>query len=237
MRKVYANVKEAKDRKMKVSHFSFNSKEGRCEACEGHGKKRIQLNFMPDVWVTCRQCGGKRYKDESLAIKYRGKSISDILDMEVRDALKPFHDNQKITKVLDTLCEVGLGYIKLGQSAVSLSGGEAQRIKLARELSNENTGKTLYILDEPTTGLHFSDIDKLLLILHRLVDAGNSVIVIEHNIDVINSADWVMDLGPEGGNEGGYLIASGTPEKVMKVEKSHTGMFLRELRGKSSSND
>jgi excinuclease ABC subunit A len=229
IREVFAKTPEAKKRKYSVSYFSFNAKEGRCETCEGYGKKRIKLYFMPDIWVTCSECNGKRYNNQTLEIKYKSKSIADVLEMDVKEAFEFFKEEEKVVKILQTLIDVGLDYIKLGQSATSLSGGEAQRIKLARELSKEDTGKTLYVLDEPTTGLHFADIQKLLDILQKLTNAGNTVIVIEHNLDVINSADWVIDLGPEGGNEGGYIIANGTPEKVMEISESYTGKFLKEF--------
>jgi excinuclease ABC subunit A len=187
------------------------------------------MHFLADVWVTCRECGGRRYNRETLAIQYRGKSIADVLNMDVQQAMEFFENHPKIHRILQTLHDVGLDYVKLGQSATTLSGGEAQRIKLAKELSRVATGRTLYVLDEPTTGLHFADIQRLLDVLHRLVDAGNTVIVIEHNLDVIKSADWIIDLGPEGGTRGGHIVAEGTPESVATVEGSFTGKFLREV--------
>jgi len=193
------------------------------------------MHFLPDVWVRCKECNGKRFNRQTLAITYKGKNIADVLDMDVQEAMQFFANHPDIYPVLQTLEEVGLDYLKLGQSALTLSGGEAQRIKLSKELSRASTGKTVYILDEPTTGLHFADIQKLLDVLHRLVDCGNTVIVIEHNLDVIKTADWIIDLGPEGGDQGGYIVTEGTPEEVAMCEKSHTAKFLKELfegRGK-----
>ena len=204
-------------------------KGGRCEACRGHGQKRVEMHFLPDIWVTCNVCRGRRYNRETLQIRYKSRNIADVLAMDVSEALSFFEYVPKIRRILQTLADVGLGYIKLGQSATTLSGGEAQRVKLAKELARVATGDTIYILDEPTTGLHFADIQKLLDVLHRLTDAGNTVIVIEHNLDVIKTADWIIDLGPEGGDHGGQIIAQGTPETVMQVEASHTGRFLREV--------
>ena len=229
IRQVFANVPEARARGYKADRFSFNVKGGRCEACMGYGQKRIEMHFLADVWVTCRECKGKRFNRETLAVTYKGKTIAQVLDMDVQEALDFFANIPRVAKMLQTLHDVGLDYVKLGQSATTLSGGEAQRIKLARELSHTATGRTIYILDEPTTGLHFADIQKLLDVLHRLVDVGNTVIVIEHNLDVIRSADWILDLGPEGGEAGGYIIAEGTPEQVASVEASDTGRWLREL--------
>lgn len=226
IRNFFASLQESKDKGYKQNKFSFNSKEGQCEACSGEGRKRIEMHFMPDVWVECSVCHGKRFNKESLEVKYKGKTISDVLDMNVEEALKLFMDNNKIGKILQTLKDVGLGYIKLGQSALTLSGGEAQRIKLAKELSREETGNTIYLLDEPTTGLHFSDVQNLLNIIQRITEAGNTVLVIEHNLDVIKNADWIIDLGPDGGNTGGYVVAKGTPMEVSKVVKSYTGQCL-----------
>jgi excinuclease ABC subunit A len=228
IRKVFAGTDEAKKQKFKINRFSFNSKEGRCEVCQGQGRIRIEMNFLPDIWVMCRECSGKRYNYQTLEVKYMGKSIADVLDMDVKEGLVFFGEYPNIKGILQTLYNVGLEYIKLGQSALTLSGGEAQRIKLAKELSLSYTGRTLYILDEPTTGLHFADIQKLLDVLNSLIGAGNTVIVIEHNLDVIKTADWVIDLGPEGGNEGGYIIAQGAPEEIRKVKNSYTGKFLSE---------
>jgi excinuclease ABC subunit A len=229
IRKVFAATPEAKAQKFKANRFSFNAKGGRCEACQGHGRKRVEMHFLSDVWVTCSECEGKRFNRQTLEIAYQGKSIADVLNMDVDEALEFFAANVKIVRILQTLQDVGLGYVKIGQSALTLSGGEAQRVKLAKELSRVNTGRTVYILDEPTTGLHFADIQKLLDVLHRLTGAGNTVIVIEHNLDVIKTADWVVDLGPEGGDEGGHIVAQGTPEKVAQVAGSHTGQFLRQV--------
>jgi len=224
-------VPEAKARGYEKGRFSFNVKGGRCEACKGHGKKKVEMHFLPDVWVTCNVCKGKRFNRETLQIRYKGKNIADVLDMDVDEALTFFENIPKINRILQTLADVGLGYIKLGQSATTLSGGEAQRVKLSKELARVSTGDTVYILDEPTTGLHFADIQKLLDVLHRLTDAGNTVIVIEHNLDVIKTADWIVDLGPEGGDEGGHIVAEGSPEDVARVAGSYTGQFLRDMVG------
>ena len=229
IRDLYAMLPESRERGYKAGRFSFNVAGGRCEACQGEGERRIEMNFLPDVYVLCEVCGGKRYNHETLAIKYKGYSIADLLEMPVADALPILENIPQIKQKLQTLIDVGLGYIHLGQSAVTLSGGEAQRIKLARELSKRQTGKTLYLLDEPTTGLHFDDVSKLLEVLHRLTDLGNSVIIIEHNLDVIRNADWIIDLGPEGGEEGGRVVAQGTPEQVAKVKKSYTGQILAKV--------
>jgi len=229
IRDVFALLPEAKKRGYPKGRFSFNVKGGRCETCGGHGSIQIEMHFLADVWVTCRDCGGRRYNRETLQVKYKAKTIADVLDMDVQEALTFFEAHPKINRVLRTLYDVGLEYIKLGQSALTFSGGEAQRIKLAKELSKRATGKTVYILDEPTTGLHFADIQKLLEVLHRLVDQGNTVVVIEHNLDVIKTADYLVDLGPEGGDGGGQVIAQGTPEKVAAVTGSHTGRFLRKV--------
>ncbi|NQU06724.1 MAG: excinuclease ABC subunit UvrA, partial [Calditrichaeota bacterium] len=210
----------------KPGRFSFNVKGGRCEACQGGGIIKIEMHFLPDVYVTCEVCKGNRYNRETLEVRYKGKSVSEVLDMSVSEALVFFRDIPNIFRRLDVLNDVGLGYIRLGQPATTLSGGEAQRIKLATELSKIATGRTLYILDEPTTGLHFADIKMLLSVLQKLVDKGNTVLIIEHNLDVIKCADWIIDLGPEGGDEGGYVIATGSPEDIIKVKKSYTGQFL-----------
>jgi excinuclease ABC subunit A len=229
IRDLFAMLPESRQRGYKAGRFSFNVAGGRCEACQGEGQRRIEMNFLPDVYVQCEVCGGKRYNHETLAVKYKGYSIADLLETPVADALPVLENIPQIKQKLQTLVDVGLGYIHLGQSAVTLSGGEAQRIKLARELSKRQTGKTLYLLDEPTTGLHFDDVSKLLEVLHRLTDLGNSIIIIEHNMDVIRNADWIIDLGPEGGEEGGRLVAQGTPEQVSRVKKSYTGQALAKL--------
>ncbi len=227
IRDVFALLPEAKKRGYPKGRFSFNVKGGRCETCGGHGSIQIEMHFLADVWVTCKDCGGKRYNRETLQVKYKGKTIADVLEMDVQEALDFFQAHPKIGRILQTLHDVGLEYIKLGQSALTFSGGEAQRIKLAKELSKRATGKTVYILDEPTTGLHFADIQKLLDVLHRLVDGGNTVVVIEHNLDVVKTADYLIDLGPEGGDGGGYVIAQGTPEDVAAMEHSYTGQVLK----------
>lgn len=227
IRNLFASTISAKERGYTASRFSFNVKGGRCENCRGGGINKIEMYFLPDIYVSCDVCGGKRYNRETLEVKYKGKSIYDILEMNIEQALKFFENNPRIKKKLQTLYDVGLGYIKLGQPATELSGGEAQRVKLAAELSKRNTGKSLYILDEPTTGLHMYDVHKLVHILNRLVEGGNTIVVIEHNLDVIKMADYIIDLGPEGGDQGGTLVASGTPEEVSKVEKSYTGQYLK----------
>ncbi len=229
IRSVFAETKEAKMRGYKPGRFSFNIRGGRCEACEGDGLIRIEMNFLPDVFIECEECKGKRYNRETLEVKYKGKSIADILDMSVEEAMKVFENIPSIRSKLETLSRVGLDYIKLGQSSTTLSGGEAQRIKLTRELAKRATGKTLYLLDEPTTGLHFDDTKKLIKVLDDLVAKGNTVIVIEHNLDVIKSADYLIDIGPDGGDAGGEVVAIGTPEKVAGVAKSYTGQFLKAL--------
>ncbi|MBE0698363.1 MAG: excinuclease ABC subunit UvrA, partial [Anaerolineaceae bacterium] len=229
IRQVFAATPDAKMRGYSAARFSFNVKGGRCEACSGHGWKRVEMHFLPDVWVTCQECKGARYNRHTLEITYKGKNIAEVLDMDVQEALEFFSAHPLITRMLQTLHDVGLDYVKLGQSATTLSGGEAQRVKLAKELGRVATGDTIYILDEPTTGLHFADIQRLLDVLHRLADAGNTVIIIEHNMDVIKTADWLIDLGPEGGAGGGLIIAEGTPEHVATIEASYTGHFLREL--------
>ncbi len=226
IRDLYAMLPESRERGYKPGRFSFNVTGGRCEACQGEGQRRIEMNFLPDVYVQCEVCGGRRYNHETLSVHYNGHSIADLLEMPVSDALQILENIPQVRQKLQTLVDVGLGYIHLGQSAVTLSGGEAQRIKLARELSKRQTGKTLYLLDEPTTGLHFDDVRKLLDVLHRLTDLGNTVIIIEHNLDVIRNADWILDLGPEGGEEGGRIVAQGTPEQVARVKKSYTGQAL-----------
>ncbi len=232
IREVFAETTEAKMRGYKSGRFSFNIKGGRCEACTGDGIVKIEMHFLPDVYVPCEVCKGKRYNRETLEVKYKGKNIYDVLDMTVEDALEYFKNMPRIKKKVETLYDVGLGYIKIGQPSTTLSGGEAQRIKLATELSRKATGRTLYILDEPTTGLHIADVHKLVDILHKLVDAGNSVVVIEHNLDVIKTADYIIDLGPEGGGKGGNVVAKGTPEAVAAVEQSYTGQFLKNMLNK-----
>ncbi len=231
VRKLFAETPEAKVRGYLQGRFSFNVKGGRCETCAGDGTIRIEMNFLPDVYVMCEDCKGARYNRETLQVKYKGKSIGDVLNMPISEAAEFFAPINAIARYLNTLVDVGLGYVTLGQSATTLSGGEAQRVKLATELQRRSTGKTIYVLDEPTTGLHFEDVRKLLLVLAGLVDKGNTVIVIEHNLDVIRCSDWVIDLGPEGGSGGGLVIAEGTPEQVAKVKKSHTGKFLAEILG------
>jgi excinuclease ABC subunit A len=226
IRDLFAMLPESRERGYKPGRFSFNVAGGRCEACQGEGQRRIEMNFLPDVYVQCEVCGGRRYNHETLTVCYKGYSIADLLEMPASDALQILENIPQVKQKLQTLVDVGLGYIHLGQSAVTLSGGEAQRIKLARELSKRQTGKTLYLLDEPTTGLHFDDVRKLLDVLHRLTDLGNTVIIIEHNLDVIRNADWILDLGPEGGEEGGRIVAQGTPEQVARVKKSYTGQAL-----------
>ena len=231
IRQLYASLPEAKARGYKIGRFSFNVKGGRCEECEGAGVQTIEMNFLPNVYVTCPKCMGKRYNRETLEIRYKGKSISDVLDMNITDALEFFDALPRIKRKIKTIHDVGLGYITLGQAATTLSGGEAQRIKISAELSKKDTGNTLYILDEPTTGLHFQDIEMLLSVLNQLVNRGNTVLVIEHNMDVIKVADHVIDLGPEGGKRGGKILVAGTPEEVAENEESFTGRFLkRELQ-------
>jgi excinuclease ABC subunit A len=234
IRDLYAMLPESRERGYKAGRFSFNISGGRCEHCQGEGERRIEMNFMPDVYVLCEVCGGKRYNHETLSVKFKDRSIADLLETSVSDALPILEDIPQIKQKLQTLEDVGLGYIKLGQSAVTLSGGEAQRMKLAKELSKRQTGRTLYLLDEPTTGLHFEDVNKLLEVIHRLTDLGNSVVIIEHNLDVIRNADWIIDLGPEGGEDGGRVVAQGTPEQVSKIKKSYTGQALSDYLRKSS---
>ena len=226
IRDLYAMLPESRERGYKPGRFSFNVSGGRCEACQGEGQRRIEMNFLPDVYVVCEVCGGRRYNHETLTVKYKGYSIADLLETPISDAVPILENIPQVKQKLQTLVDVGLGYVHLGQSAVTLSGGEAQRIKLARELSKRQTGKTLYLLDEPTTGLHFDDVRKLLDVLHRLTDLGNTIVIIEHNLDVIRNADWIIDLGPEGGEDGGKLVAQGTPEQVAKNKKSYTGQAL-----------
>ncbi|MCD6132058.1 MAG: excinuclease ABC subunit UvrA [Candidatus Hydrothermae bacterium] len=228
IRELFANLKESRKRGYAQGRFSFNVKGGRCEACKGEGFIKVEMQFLPDIYIPCEVCKGKRYNRETLEVKYKDKSIADVLDMSVDEAYKLFKDIPQIERKLKLLKDVGLGYIKLGQPATTLSGGEAQRIKLAKELSKVATGKTLYILDEPTTGLHFEDVKKLINVLNKLVDKGNTVIIIEHNLDIVKSADWIIDLGPEGGDKGGYIVAEGPPEKVAEVQESYTGRYLRE---------
>ena len=227
IRNLFAATQEAKARGYGPGRFSFNTRGGRCEACSGDGLLKIEMHFLADVYVPCEVCHGKRYNRETLEVKYKGKSIADVLDMTAEEALAFFAPVPRIAEKLRTLCDVGLGYVKLGQSSTTLSGGEAQRVKLATELSRRATGRTFYILDEPTTGLHSDDVKKLLEVLQRLVDAGNTVLVIEHNLDVIKSADWLIDLGPEGGAGGGTLVCAGTPETVAACEASYTGQYLK----------
>ncbi|HZS28771.1 MAG TPA: excinuclease ABC subunit UvrA [Candidatus Angelobacter sp.] len=233
IRDLYAMLPESRERGYKAGRFSFNISGGRCEHCQGEGERRIEMNFMPDVYVLCEVCGGKRYNHETLSVKFKDRSIADLLETSVSDALPILEDIPQIKQKLQTLEDVGLGYIKLGQSAVTLSGGEAQRMKLAKELSKRQTGRTLYLLDEPTTGLHFEDVSKLLEVIHRLTDLGNSVIIIEHNLDVIRNADWIIDLGPEGGEDGGRIVAQGPPEQVSKIKKSYTGQAIFDYQHRS----
>jgi excinuclease ABC subunit A len=231
LRELLAAVPESRLRGYKPGRFSFNVKGGRCEACEGAGIVQIEMHFLPDVYVSCEICKGKRYNRETLEIHYKGKNVAEILEMTVEEALKFFDAVPSIRNKLQTLTDVGMGYVHLGQPATTLSGGEAQRVKLATELSKRATGRTFYILDEPTTGLHFDDVARLLQVLSRLVESGNTVVVIEHNLDVIKTADWVIDLGPEGGDKGGKLVAAGTPEQVARTRDSHTGRYLRPVLG------
>ena len=229
IRSLYANTNDAKMRGYGPGRFSFNVKGGRCEACQGDGINKIEMHFLPDVYVPCDVCKGKRYNRETLEVKYKGKSIYDVLEMTVEEGCEFFQNIPKIARKLQTLYDVGLGYIKIGQSSTTLSGGEAQRVKLATELSKRSTGKTIYILDEPTTGLHIADVHRLIEVLQKLVDTGNTVVVIEHNLDLIKTADHIIDLGPEGGDRGGTLVATGTPEQVAKVKESYTGQYLKKM--------
>jgi excinuclease ABC subunit A len=232
IRELFAEVPAARERGYGPGRFSFNVAGGRCEACQGDGVLKVEMHFLPDVYVPCDSCHGKRYNRETLEILYKGRSITQVLELTVEDALGHFAAVPGIARKLQTLVDVGLGYIRLGQSATTLSGGEAQRVKLALELSKRDTGRTLYILDEPTTGLHFADIDLLLKVLHQLRDAGNTVVVIEHNLDVVKTADWIVDIGPEGGAGGGTIVAVGTPEAVAAQAASHTGRYLASLLGR-----
>ncbi|MDE5588997.1 MAG: ATP-binding cassette domain-containing protein, partial [Acetatifactor sp.] len=229
IRDLFASTADAKAKGYSKGRFSFNVKGGRCEACGGDGIIKIEMHFLPDVYVPCEVCGGKRYNRETLDVKYKGKNIFDVLDMTVEEALPFFENLPSIRNKIQTLYDVGLSYVKLGQPSTTLSGGEAQRIKLATELSRRSTGKTIYILDEPTTGLHFADVHKLVDILHRLADGGNTVVVIEHNLDVIKTADYIIDIGPEGGERGGTIIARGTPEEVAENKKSYTGAYVKKM--------
>jgi len=229
IRNIFSMTKESKTLGFNKGRFSFNVKSGRCEACEGQGQIKIEMQFMSDIWVTCDVCHGKRYNSQTLDVSYRGKNISEVLEMSINEAKNYFHGNSNLISKLDTLIEVGLGYMKLGQPATTLSGGEAQRVKLATELSKKSTGKTIYILDEPTTGLHFYDVEKLLNVLKSLVMRGNSVFVIEHNLDIIKNADWIIDLGPDGGEKGGEIVAEGKVSNIINNKKSYTGNFLSKL--------
>ena len=229
IRDLFANTADAKAKGFAKGRFSFNVKGGRCEACQGDGIIKIEMHFLPDVYVPCEVCGGKRYNRETLDVHYKGKNISDVLNMTVEEALPFFENVPSIRNKIQTLYDVGLSYIKLGQPSTTLSGGEAQRIKLATELSKRSTGKTIYILDEPTTGLHFADVHKLVEILQRLTEGGNTVVVIEHNLDVIKTADYIIDMGPEGGDKGGTVIACGTPEEVAKNKESYTGFYIKKM--------
>ncbi|RMH20549.1 MAG: excinuclease ABC subunit A, partial [Acidobacteria bacterium] len=229
IRALMAKTPEARMRGYKPGRFSFNVKGGRCEACSGDGQIKIEMHFLPDIYVTCEVCGGKRYDRETLSVRYKGLNIAEILDLTVEQAREVFEHIPPIERILSTIDDVGLGYVKLGQPATTLSGGEAQRVKLATELCKRATGRTLYLLDEPTTGLHFEDVKKLLSVLHKLVDLGNTVIVVEHNLEVIKTADWIVDLGPEGGGDGGELVVAGPPEKVARSRRSHTGAYLRKI--------
>jgi excinuclease ABC subunit A len=226
IRELFSKTQEARARGYKPGRFSFNVKGGRCEVCRGDGQIKIEMHFLPDVYVPCEQCHGKRYNRETLEVRFKGKTIADVLEMPIEEALAFFAHIPKISRRVQALFDVGLGYMRLGQPATTLSGGEAQRVKLAAELSKVATGTTMYILDEPTTGLHFHDVAKLLEVLHELTDQGNTVVVIEHNLEVIKTADWIIDLGPEGGDGGGEIVATGTPEDIVKVKRSYTGAFL-----------
>jgi excinuclease ABC subunit A len=232
IRSLFVNLPEAKIRGYKPGRFSFNVKGGRCETCGGNGYKTIEMNFLPDIQVPCEDCHGKRYNRETLEVRYKGKSIADVLDMTINQAVEFFENVPDILRKIKSIQDVGLGYIKLGQPSTTLSGGESQRIKLATELSKRDTGKTMYILDEPTTGLHFEDIRILMQVLQQLVDRGNTVIIIEHNLDVIKQADWIIDIGPEGGRNGGEILATGTPEKVAKSKRGYTPRFIQEVLNK-----
>jgi len=231
VRELFSGTQEARSRGYNPGRFSFNVKGGRCEACQGDGMVKVEMHFLPDVYVACDVCHGKRYNRETLEVRYKGKNIAEVLDMTIEDAREFFDAVPVIARKLQTMMEVGLTYVRLGQAATTLSGGEAQRVKLSRELSKRDTGQTLYILDEPTTGLHFEDIRQLLAVLHQLRDQGNTIVVIEHNLDVIKTADWIIDLGPEGGSGGGVIVAEGTPEAVAACEGSHTGFYLKRMIG------
>lgn len=232
IREIFAQTPEAKMKGYKSGRFSFNVKGGRCEACSGDGIIKIEMQFLPDVYVPCEVCKGQRYNRETLEVKYKGKNIAEVLDMTVEEALEFFENIPRIKNKLQTLYDVGLSYVKLGQPSTQLSGGEAQRVKLATELSKRSTGQTMYILDEPTTGLHIEDVRKLIEILQRLVDMGNTVVVIEHNLDVIKCADYIIDLGPDSGDRGGKIVACGTPEEISRVKKSYTGMYIKKYLNK-----
>jgi excinuclease ABC subunit A len=229
IRDLFASLPDAKMRGYKAGRFSFNVRGGRCENCEGDGTIKIEMNFLPDVYITCDVCQGQRFNKETLEIRYKGKNIADVLDMTIEEAAEFFAPIPKIARKMDTLLSVGLGYVKLGQSALTLSGGEAQRVKLALELSKRSTGKTLYILDEPTTGLHFADVKQLMGVIQRLVDQGNTVVMIEHNLDVLLQADHIIDLGPEGGDKGGSVVTTGTPEEVSDFPNSYTGFYIKQM--------
>jgi excinuclease ABC subunit A len=228
IRELFASLPESKARGWKAGRYSFNVKGGRCEHCQGDGTIKIEMNFLPDVYITCDVCHGKRFNADTMDLRYKGKNIADVLEMTIEDAAKFFENIPSISNKFQTLLSVGLGYIRVGQSALTLSGGEAQRVKLAFELSKRSTGKTLYFMDEPTTGLHFADVKQLMEVIQRLVDLGNSVVMIEHNLDVIKQADWIIDLGPEGGNKGGTIVAQGRPEEVAKVKTSYTARYLKD---------
>jgi excinuclease ABC subunit A len=231
IRNLFANLPEAKIRGYKPGRFSFNVKGGRCETCQGAGMRTIEMNFLPDVYVKCETCNGKRYNRETLEVRFKGKSINDVLDMPIEEAVKFFENTPQILRKIEALNDVGLGYITLGQQSTTLSGGEAQRVKLATELSKRDTGNTFYILDEPTTGLHFEDVRVLLDVIQKLVDKGNTVLVIEHNLDMVKVADHIIDIGPEGGKYGGEVLCTGTPEEICKEKRSHTGKFLKKELG------
>ena len=233
IRDLFASLPEAKARGYKPGRFSFNVKGGRCENCQGDGTIRIEMNFLPDVYITCDACGGRRFNRETLDIRYKGKNIAEVLDMTIEEAAEFFAPIPPVARKMGTLLSVGLGYVKLGQSALTLSGGEAQRVKLALELSKRATGKTFYLLDEPTTGLHFADVKQLMEVVQRLVDQGNTVVMIEHNLDVLLQADHLIDLGPEGGDHGGAVVTTGTPEAVAAHARSYTGKYLKELMERS----
>ena len=234
IRDLFAQLPESKMRVYKPGRFSFNVKGGRCEACGGDGIKKIEMHFLPDVYVECEVCHGRRFTDQTLEVEFKGKNIADVLNLSVLESLEIFDGIPKIKQVLKTLNDVGLGYVRLGQAATTLSGGEAQRVKLASELCKPATGRTFYILDEPTTGLHFADVDKLLQVLQRLVDRGNTILVIEHNLDVVKSADYIIDLGPDGGDKGGHVVFAGTPEEIVKHPTSYTGKYLKQFLNKSN---